>query len=821
MKKKQPDFTIQKQQQQSISAKSTADNKATLIPTEWLNKNGIYLVSALLSITLILLLGQYIFGERLFIFKDIGSDTINQYYPSFYQFSQYIHNIGVPKWSFHQGLGQNLFPAFLGDFATLSMYFFNPENIHNAFIYPQLIKIFLGGLFFFLFLKKIKLSSYTAILGAMLYAFCGFMLIGSTWYIFTAEGLYLALLLYGFELLRKDNNLLVFPVAVAALASYNPIYLYLDGLLLTAYLIATISYEGLDIKKERKFLGKIIALGILGVGMGALLMLGNLNQMIESPRGSGGVSYSHLLSSKKMFFTEESIFYKTFLVRLFSNDMAGYADSFLGWQNYLEAPMQYSGLISLLLLPQLFFAANKRLKALALLAVAAASLAVVFPYFRYTFWLYTGDYFRTFSLFLSVLQILLALIALDKIIKTKRIQLAVLLLTLVGLLVVVFSISIVNPSLKWPVIFLLLAETALLWMIAQQRFQQIAGIVLPILVIIEIVVLSNGTFNKRDTLKSDDMNYRIGYNDYTKDAVKLIQANDKSFYRIDKDFTSAQCRYGSHNDAAIQGYYGSHAYTSFNQKYHVNFLQKMKVIADSNEIATRWLFGLRDRPLLMELTSHKYLLLKNSTQGLVGLGYDSIANINGIKVFKNNHSLPLGFTYNTLIESNEIQRLSIFQRDIMILKAAVVQPASEKIYSDNNYQKSISNFNYKTVADTISNFSFAAYDSMISALKRDTLQITSFEQNEIKGTIDNAEKKLLFFSIPFDKGWKAVIDGQEQENLLVNYGFLGYSLEKGKHTVELSYHAPYYNVGIGVSAFSLLLYAGLSWFYFKRRKETL
>jgi uncharacterized membrane protein YfhO len=375
--------------------------------------------------------------------------------------------------------------------------------------------------------------------------------------------------------------------------------------------------------------------------------------------------------------------------------------------------------------------------------------------------------------------------------------------------------------LKWPVIFLLLAETALLWMIAQQRFQQIAGIVLPILVIIEIVVLSNGTFNERDTLKSDDMNYRIGYNDYTKDAVKLIQANDKSFYRIDKDFTSALCRYGSHNDAAIQGYYGAHAYTSFNQKYHVNFLQKMKVIADSNEIATRWLFGLRDRPLLMELTSHKYLLLKNSTQGLAGLGYDSIANINGIKVFKNNHSLPLGFTYNTLIESNEIQHLSIFQRDIMILKAAVVQPASEKIYSDNNYQKSISNFNYKTVADTISNFSFAAYDSMIAALKRDTLQITSFEQNEIKGTIDNAEKKLLFFSIPFDKGWKAVIDGQEQENLLVNYGFLGYSLEKGKHTVELSYHAPYYNAGMGVSAFSLLLYAGLCWFYFKRRKETL
>ena len=46
------------------------------------------------------------------------------------------------------------------------------------------------------------------------------------------------------------------------------------------------------------------------------------------------------------------------ILRQFSNDMAGTGSHFLGWQNYLEAPSSYCGLICLLLTPQVFVAAS-------------------------------------------------------------------------------------------------------------------------------------------------------------------------------------------------------------------------------------------------------------------------------------------------------------------------------------------------------------------------------------------------------------------------------------------------------------------------------
>jgi hypothetical protein len=48
------------------------------------------------------------------------------------------------------------------------------------------------------------------------------------------------------------------------------------------------------------------------------------------------------------------------------------------------------------------------------------ALIIVFPFFRYAFWLFTGDYFRAFSLFICTTQILLAIVALQKIIANKK-----------------------------------------------------------------------------------------------------------------------------------------------------------------------------------------------------------------------------------------------------------------------------------------------------------------------------------------------------------------------------------------------------------------
>jgi uncharacterized membrane protein YfhO len=64
----------------------------------------------------------------------------------------------------------------------------------------------------------------------------------------------------------------------------------------------------------------------------------------------------------------------------------------------------------------------------------------------------------------------------------------------------------------------------------------------------------------------------------------------------------------------------------------------------------------------------------------------------------------------------------------------------------------------------------------------------------------------LFFSIPYDQGWTAIVDGQKIRPLRVNIGFMGIILDAGDHSVELQYEVPYYYKGLIISIFSLFTY---------------
>src|SRR4029078_3071995 len=91
------------------------------------------------------------------------------------------------------------------------------------------------------------------------------------------------------------------------------------------------------------------------------------------------------------------------VLRFFSSDVQGTGSDFHGWNNYLEAPMLYCGLITVLTFPQFLASATRKVRILYGTRVAAAGAALVFPYLRWAFWVFSGNYYRTFSFFVSLL----------------------------------------------------------------------------------------------------------------------------------------------------------------------------------------------------------------------------------------------------------------------------------------------------------------------------------------------------------------------------------------------------------------------------------
>ncbi|MBQ6886182.1 MAG: YfhO family protein [Lachnospiraceae bacterium] len=78
----------------------------------------------------------------------------------------------------------------------------------------------------------------------------------------------------------------------------------------------------------------------------------------------------------------------------------------------------------------------------------------------------------------------------------------------------------------------------------------------------------------------------------------------------------------------------------------------------------------------------------------------------------------------------------------------------------------------------------------------ETLQNVVIENNEIVGEIETIGKKILFLSVPYSKGWKVYVNGEETEILKADYGFCALVLEGGENNICLKYSTPGMKAGI-------------------------
>jgi len=315
--------------------------------------------------------------------------------------------------------------------------------------------------------------------------------------------------------------------------------------------------------------------------------------------------------------------------------------------------------------------------------------------------------------------------------------------------------------------------------------------------VVELINFSNITINERPVISTSEFKQKSGYNDYTNEAISYLKANDKSFFRVHKDYSSGVAVHASINDAQVQKFYGTPSYYSFNQINYINFLQEFAIINGKDETQTRWAPGLSTLPFLHPFASIKYALTKNPKSVLFQVNYDSLTTVGDVEILKNRYALPLGFCYTKYVSKKDFTSLSNHQKVLTLVKAFVL---------DDSVFKLNLNLPRYQLADTSVNYSWEEYANDITALKKDTLSIEKFSQNNIRGRINPASQTLLFFSIPFDKGWVAKIDNKEVKPLLANIGFTGLVVEKGQHQIELTFTPRLFSLGAIISVISLILF---------------
>ncbi|WP_024614061.1 YfhO family protein [Clostridium sp. Ade.TY] len=159
------------------------------------------------------------------------------------------------------------------------------------------------------------------------------------------------------------------------------------------------------------------------------------------------------------------------------------------------------------------------------------------------------------------------------------------------------------------------------------------------------------------------------------------------------------------------------------------------------------------------------------------------------------------------------QRGSLDGSDSFTMDATLINLGYYKEES-NNGQKIILTFDKpgKYTFDSLNVFSMPVeeYNNEINKLKENSMKIDNILNDKVIGTIDSKVDGVITFQIPYSKGWTLKIDGKETNTFPVNKAFLGANLNKGNHSIELTYRTPFLRIGLVCSFVGIIILIAIS-----------
>lgn len=119
-------------------------------------------------------------------------------------------------------------------------------------------------------------------------------------------------------------------------------------------------------------------------------------------------------------------------------------------------------------------------------------------------------------------------------------------------------------------------------------------------------------------------------------------------------------------------------------------------------------------------------------------------------------------------------------------------------------------------------FQTEAFNKLLQRMEQRTMKMEKMDSRHITGTVTAASEQTLFLSIPYDKGWKAVVDGKPVKTGKIGDAFLSVPLTEGTHHVALTFTPEGFTVGWKISLSAVIVFMDICFcfpYFRKRQKE--
>ncbi len=748
----------------------------------------------------------------------------------FYQYCHEAVRSGSFGWSWQTDLGSDLISSY--SFYLLGSPFFwltipFPNSFVPYLMAPLLIlKFSLAALFAYMYIRRFTARAETAMIGGLLYAFCGFSVYNIFFNHFHEAIVFFPLLLLCLEkfIAEKKRGLLILAVFLCSVTNY---YFFFGMVVFTViYWFVRICSHSFKFKASEFLL--MLFECVLGLLLAAALLLPSVMAIVQNSRLS-----STMNGWGAILYGKEQIFLNVIQCFFFPPDLPARPIFFPGaevkWSS-LGGWLPLFGMTGVIT----YLMSEKKGTWLRRIIIICAFMALV-PILNSAFSMFNTAYYARWF-YMPILMMCLATAlsfedlevnwksawrwsfgitaALTLVIglfpKTKEDKLSLGLYTDAATNPIKYVYQLIrhtiNDSYKvdgdyqdlrfWVTsaiaILSLFAVKALIPSIKSRNvkiFKPIIAMVCVVSVVYSVFFLVSGQSHSYDIEE-------VMINNLIEGNVTL-ETEDDEFARIDVydgvDNTGLYLGYPSINFF--------HSIVSPEIMEFYNYIGVPRSVGSRPELSYNALRSFLSVKYLLdpEISGSKDFETETGEPQISGFVYDSTQN--GYKIYRNENYIPMGFTYDYYVTEEQIEDYTKQQKNNIMLKALLID--KKDLAVANRYLKNIQTDYYLRTYETgklAINFDSAtvAADSKSRASK--SAYSFNCNSNGFTAKINMEKDNLVFFSVPAADGWTATVNGTKAEILKVNKGFMAVAAPAGDNTIVFRYETPGLAVGILVTA---------------------
>ena len=278
-----------------------------------------------------------------------------------------------------------------------------------------------------------------------------------------------------------------------------------------------------------------------------------------------------------------------------------------------------------------------------------------------------------------------------------------------------------------------------------------------------------------------------------------------TFFRVETDGTST-------NYEMVWGYPTIHCFESTVNPSIFSFYRKIGMIRTVESTLPV------DRVGARSLLSTRYYIENSLVKpaetiedkgGLVG--YEHIDSNNGYRIFENNNYIPMGFTFDSYIRDDDYSALKKGEMSDRLLVKDIIL-SEEQCAKYGKYMQEDDHAGEEVMSEE----DFARHCRNRAASACSEFEFTT---SGFKAVSDNDNDNLVFFSVPYDPGFTARVDGEEVTIENVDGGLMAIPVPAGEHNIEFTYFPEGLKVCVLISALTgALILIGAVWKYVRSRK---